>query len=146
MRSSSTQPGYMNRQYGNRREYSVANNTNTSSTSKYSSSSTTVTRDGVTTTTTTSSRRTERTISETRETAPAQVAPSLASALDAPSNLVEGDMLSLEARFSISEPQATIVWHINGRVRLRFSLIFPFNPNFEFLLIGWLFDALMNEY
>lgn len=36
--------------------------------------------------------------------------------IDAPTDLAEGDSLSLEAKFAEAEPRATVTWTVNGEV------------------------------
>ncbi|KAM7537943.1 hypothetical protein Aperf_G00000079361 [Anoplocephala perfoliata] len=96
--------------------YSVSTGDSYRSTSTLRESS--ITSNGRLTTTTsitrTSYQSTNRRTSGLREVSPEQKAPELEAAIDAPTDLVEGDGLSLEARFTEAEPRANITWSVNG--------------------------------
>lgn len=101
--------------------YSSSTGDSYRSTSTWRESS--ISTNGMMTTTTTitrtsfqssSSRRTSR----LREVSPKQTAPVLETAIEAPVDLAEGDSLSLEARFSEAEPNATVTWIVNGEVTI----------------------------
>ncbi|CDS41841.2 expressed conserved protein [Echinococcus multilocularis] len=85
------------------------------STSTWRESSITGNRMVTTTTTRTSYRSSERRSSGLREVSPQQTSPALQSAIEAPTDLYEGDTLALEARFLPAEPSASIIWSVNGQ-------------------------------
>lgn len=106
MRASSTMP------------YPPSTSDTYRSTSTWRESSITGNRTVTTTTTVTrtSYRSSERRSSGLREVSPQQTPPVLQSAIEAPSDLYEGDTLVLEARFLPAEPSANITWSVNGQV------------------------------
>lgn len=99
--------------FSSRRETSVMN------TGGYTTTSTTV-RSSITSSniraseTMSSSRRYHQQIYDDLEEE--AVAPILQTPIDAPIGLCDGDSLTLEARFRIAEPTASITWSINGEV------------------------------
>ncbi|KAM3173269.1 hypothetical protein ACTXT7_012839 [Hymenolepis weldensis] len=77
-----------------------------------------ITSNGMVSTTTTITRTsfqsTSKRSSGLREISPQQRAPVLETPIDAPTDLAEGDSLSLEAKFAEAEPRATVTWTVNG--------------------------------
>ncbi|VDN97428.1 unnamed protein product [Rodentolepis nana] len=79
-----------------------------------------------TTITRTSFQSTNRRSSGLREVTPQQKAPELKTPIDEPTDLAEGDSLSLEAKFTEAEPLANVTWIVNGEVIILLLILVPF--------------------
>uniref|UniRef100_A0A5K3EN24 non-specific serine/threonine protein kinase n=1 Tax=Mesocestoides corti TaxID=53468 RepID=A0A5K3EN24_MESCO len=102
VRASSTMPYTSSETYkttSSVRESSILGNSITSTTS--------ITRSSL--------QMSERRSSGMRNANPRQKAPALKAAIDAPTGLLEGDTLTLEAQFYPAEPPATVAWFFNGQ-------------------------------